>query len=88
VSPICRGLVLYMHLFASLDRWTVLVVIFGTRYYDTLCPAWAFMVCYVAHGHLWRVISRMSIYDALFRGWAAVTDKRIFELAEAPEFGL
>jgi hypothetical protein len=88
VSSVCQGLVLYRHLFASLDRWAISVAIFETRHYGILCRAWAFMACYVTHGHLWRVILCMGIYDALFRSWAAVTDKKIFELAEAPKFGL
>jgi hypothetical protein len=88
VSPVCRGLTLYRLLFAPLDRWVVSVVIFGTRYYDILCRACVFMARYVMHEHSWRVMSRMSIYDALFWDWAVVTDKRNFELAEAPEFSL
>jgi hypothetical protein len=46
------------------------------------------MTLYVVHVHSWHVMSRMGIYGALFRDWAAVTDKRNSELAEAPEFGL
>jgi hypothetical protein len=60
LSPVCRGLALYRLLFASLDRWTVSVAIFETRYYDTLCHACAFMTRYVMHGHL------MTCYVALF----------------------
>jgi hypothetical protein len=74
LSPVCRGLALYRLLFAPLDRWAVSVAIFGTRYYDTLCRACAFMAHYVVHGHSWRVMSRMEFWDV-------VTNKRNFGLA-------
>jgi hypothetical protein len=88
VSLVCRGLALYRFLFAPLYRCVVSVNIFRTRYYDTLCCAYAFMTHYIMHGYSWRVMSRMGIYSALFQGWAVMADKRNSGLAEAPEFDL
>jgi hypothetical protein len=80
VSLVCQGLALYRSLFAPPDRWAVSVVIFGTRHYGNLCRAYAFMALYIVHGHSWRVMLRVGIYDTLFRDWATVTDKKILGL--------
>jgi hypothetical protein len=58
ISPVCRNLALYRFLFASLDHWTVLVIVFGTRHYDTLClhvHSGYIMSCIYIHGALCRV---------------------------------
>jgi hypothetical protein len=56
--------------------------------HDTLCRVCAFMTHYVMNEHSWRLMSRLHIYDMLFRGWTIMTDKKNFRLAEAPEFVL